>query len=558
MALTQEQYYEALVESGGVSREDFEAAANSRLAEEKGIGNSLVARGAITDEQFGQLMSSWYDMGFINLRREEISEEILKLIPESFARAQRILPLSKSDDKIRVAIATPENVHLKTQIEKYLRGCVQFVFATPNDIDGSLYLYHRDAKSAFKEVLDRGATGEAIVIELVNNFFEYGYQNRASDIHIEPEDEFTVIRFRVDGVLSDISDIPKELHEQIISRLKVLGRLATDEHRAAQDGKIEYKTPWDDDLEIRLSIIPTTNGEKAVMRLLSAKAREFSLSDLGLSERDFVKMKEAAKKPWGMILATGPTGSGKTTSLYSILKILNKREVNISTIEDPVEYDIEGINQIQVNIKTDLTFAKGLRSIVRQDPDIIMVGEIRDAETADIAVNAAMTGHLVLSTLHTNDAATTFPRLKDMGVEDFLVASTVVVIIAQRLVRKICLKCINSYNPTASEMKLVKRFSHLEDHLREISGKKDVSKIRFFKGRGCDVCHNTGYLGRSGLFEVMIVSDAIRESVMQNRDADEINKIAVKEGMRTMLFDGAEKITLGITTIEEVLRVTQD
>ena len=347
------------------------------------------------------------------------------------------------------------------------------------------------------------------------------------------------------------------MHESIITRLKVLARLATDEHRAAQDGRIAIKNEFGEEIDIRISIVPTTDGEKSVMRLLTDKASQYSLADLGMREHDLKIFNEAIKKPWGMILVTGPTGSGKTTSLYAALKVLNRREVNIATIEDPVEFDLDGISQIQVNTKTNLTFAKGLRSIVRQDPDIVMVGEIRDGETADIAVNAAMTGHLVFSTLHTNDAATAFPRLKDMGVEDFLVSSTAVAIMAQRLVRKICLRCIYSQKITKKELALVKRLPTVSKYLKDITKKKSLTGLRTFAGKGCKACGDTGYSGRSGIFEILMVSDMVRATVMEDRNAEQIKNVAIEEGMRTMLYDGLEKVVTGITTLEEILRATQ-
>ncbi|HEX9664734.1 MAG TPA: GspE/PulE family protein, partial [Patescibacteria group bacterium] len=304
----------------------------------------------------------------------------------------------------------------------------------------------------------------------------------------------------------------------------------------------------------RVSIVPVVTGEKVVMRLLAEKVRQFTLADLGLSAREYEKVSAAIKKPYGMMLATGPTGSGKTTTLYAILKILNKREVNIATIEDPVEYDVEGVNQIQVNPKTNLTFASGLRSIIRQDPDIIMVGEIRDQETAGIAINAAMTGHLVLSTLHTNDAATSLPRLIDMEVEPFLIASTINVVIAQRLVRKICPTCVESYLVTDKDLEKLKKIIPIEKFLK---GKK-IQKARLYKGKTCQVCGHSGYLGRIGLFEVMEITDNIRELIMRNADADTIKKQAVANGMTTMLEDGIDKVLKGITTVDEVLRVALD
>lgn len=562
MPLSKEQLYEALVESGGVSAEEFNDAAKTREAQSQGIDGVLVSKGALQDDQAGQLIAAYYGVPFVNLRKANVSEETVSLIPESFARAQKIVPVEKKGQNIRVATQDPENPFTRALLEKYLRGHVEYVYATPRDIDGSLILFQQDPAKVFKKIVEGKHPGKAgndrTVIDLVNAFFDYGHSTSASDIHIEPEDEYVSIRFRIDGILKDIVDIDIEFHEPIITRLKVLSRLATDVHRAAQDGKISYKSHAGEDVEIRLSIVPTTHGEKAVMRLLSEKSRQYSLSNLGMSADQLTKFQEAIKRPWGMILVTGPTGSGKSTSLYSAMKLLNTRKVNISTIEDPVEYDMEGVNQIQVNEKTDLTFAKGLRSLVRQDPDIIMVGEIRDGETADIAINAAMTGHLVLSTLHTNDAPTAFPRLQDMGVENFLIASTVVQVIAQRLVRKVCAHCIGSYTLKKKDLAILQGLPEVKDRFMKILGKKSAANVRLFKGKGCAVCHHTGYRGRSGIFEVLDISDAVREAIMQNKNADEIREIAVGEGMQTMLEDGLQKVVLGETTIEEVLRVTQE
>lgn len=331
----------------------------------------------------------------------------------------------------------------------------------------------------------------------------------------------------------------------------MLSKLRTDEHQKAQDGKLVTKIE-EDNLDLRVSIVPITNGEKVVMRLLSEKSRQFSLEDLGFSETDLVKVTTAYKKPHGMILSTGPTGSGKTTSLYAILKLLNKREVNIATIEDPVEYDMDGINQIQVNEKTELTFAKGLRSIVRQDPDIILVGEIRDEETAGIAINSAMTGHLVLSTLHTNDAATSIPRLTDMNIEPFLISSTVNIIIAQRLVRKICQNCRVSYESPVKDLTKNLSDASVAKHF------KGEEKARLYKGQGCPTCQHTGYTGRIGVFEILEITDEIRKAIVDKKPANIIHDLAIKSGMTTMLDDGLEKTKKGLTTIEEVVRVTKE
>jgi type II secretory ATPase GspE/PulE/Tfp pilus assembly ATPase PilB-like protein len=336
------------------------------------------------------------------------------------------------------------------------------------------------------------------------------------------------------------------LHDQIITRIKVLARLRTDEHLSAQDGKMQLKLEAEE-LDIRVSIVPVVDGEKAVLRLLSEKSRQFSLSDLGMEEKDLEKVKNGFSKPYGMVLSTGPTGSGKTTTMYAILKILNTRERNISTIEDPVEYEMEGVNQIQVNPKTNLTFADGLRSILRQDPDTIFVGEIRDKETAGIAINSAMTGHMVLSTLHTNDAATALPRLIDMDIEPFLVSSTVNVIIAQRLVRKLCTRCIESYTITPD----------LVERLRTIIGDTEISQT-FYRSHGCEECGMRGYKGRIGIFEILEISEEMRGLIIKHGSTDEIIRMGVANGMTPLIRDGLNKASGGLTSLEEVLRVVRE
>ncbi|EKD32175.1 MAG: hypothetical protein ACD_77C00158G0001, partial [uncultured bacterium] len=377
------------------------------------------------------------------------------------------------------------------------------------------------------------------------------YRDKASDIHIEPQEKESLVRFRIDGILHDVLHIDKKLHDRIATRIKVISRLRTDEHLSAQDGKMRMLID-DENLDLRVSIIPIADGEKVVLRLLSSRSREYSLLDLGMNEGDLKKVTVAINKSYGMILSTGPTGSGKTTSIYAILKILNTREKNITTIEDPVEYRIEGVNQIQVNVKTNLTFANGLRSILRQDPNVIFVGEIRDSETAGIAVNAALTGHLVLSTLHTNDAATALPRLIDMQVEPFLVASTVNIIIGQRLVRKICESCKVETSIKRSEV--LKNIPE-EIILKHFFNQKE--DLNVFQGKGCKMCHHTGYAGRIGIFEVIGVSEKIRRLITEKSNSDVISRQAISEGMTTMLDDGLDKVAKGLTTAEEVIRVTK-
>lgn len=386
------------------------------------------------------------------------------------------------------------------------------------------------------------------IIRLVDTIIQKAYQSGTSDIHLDPAPNGVVIRFRIDGVLHDVILLEKDLQPLVITRLKVLSGLRTDEHLVAQDGGFRIKNEIQE-IELRVSIVPTFNGENAVIRLLVGGAQALGLEQLGFTEHDLETLKRYIKKPHGMILATGPTGSGKTTTLYSILHVLNSRELSIVTIEDPIEYAVTGITQLQVNAQANFTFGTGLRSIVRQDPNIIMVGEIRDRETASIAVNAAMTGHLLLSTLHTTDAATTLPRLLDMGIEPFLIASTVNLIIGQRLVRKLCETC-RIAAPLAQEEYLA---------LAPTLSKETLESAKtFWRPAGCEVCSQTGYTKRIGIYEVLEVTEAVRTLIMRRANADEVTEAAKKEQMKTMLEDGFLKATQGITSIAEIIRVIND
>ena len=389
---------------------------------------------------------------------------------------------------------------------------------------------------------------EISIIYLVNGLVEQAFRARASDIHIDPAEAKVDIRFRVDGVLHDAYVLPKAIQSEVTTRIKVLSGLRTDEHQAAQDGRFRIVADGTN-VDVRVSITPTYYGENAVLRLLSTQAENYTLEGLGFTGLSLDRVKRNIRKPYGMILATGPTGSGKTTTLYTILKNLNTREVSIITIEDPVEYAIDGIEQIQVNTRTGLTFANGLRSILRQDPNIIMVGEIRDEETAGIAVNAALTGHLVLSTLHTNDAATTLPRLLDMDIEPFLIASTVNIAMAQRLLRKICTNCSVKRELTKEEAESLKNI---------LPAKLQGQKLVFYSGKGCDQCDKTGYKGRVAIREILEMDDEIRVALMRRADASEIKKIAIKNGMTTMIENGIQQALDGKTTIEEILRVIHE
>lgn len=401
------------------------------------------------------------------------------------------------------------------------------------------------------EVLSR--PGAVSIIELVETCIEEAYTLRASDIHINPTETEVEIRLRIDGVLHDKCRFSKTILSEVISRIKVLAHLRSDEHQAAQDGRFRMTLKNGAHVDVRVSITPTYYGENAVLRLLADHSSQFSLEMLGFCAADREKIEVAIAQPYGMILATGPTGSGKTTTLYTLIKMLNKKEVSIITVEDPIEYAIGGITQIQINPRSNLNFATGLRSILRQDPNIIMVGEVRDAETASIAVNTALTGHLLLSTLHTNDSATTLPRLLDMGIDAYLVASTVNVAIGQRLVRKICEKCKESHTLTEAERKNLLQTlpARLIKHERDITS-------TFYRGKGCKACDKTGFSGRIGIYEVLVVSPAVREALLNRAPSSAIKELAIEEGMTTMFEDGLIKAVEGHTTLAEILRTINE
>lgn len=524
---------------------------------EVSLADALIERDVINDENLGLLIADYLKIPFIVLSKTSIPENMFHIVPERIARRHKIIVFGRDNNGIKIAMSDPRNTEFLQMLAKKTGQKIYTYLATQRDIENTFKIYRKDLQKIFDEMLDGKAVSpnstvikEVPMAKIVDLIIEYSYQDKASDVHIEPTEKESLIRYRIDGILHDVVRLPKILHDQIVTRIKVLSRLRTDEHQSAQDGKMRIKFD-EDNVDIRVSIIPIVEGEKVVLRILSTNTRQLTLLDLGMSEADLKKVEASYAKSFGMILSTGPTGSGKTTSIYAILKVLNKREKNITTIEDPVEYRIKGLNQIQVNPKTNLTFANGLRSILRQDPNVIFVGEIRDKETAGIGVNAALTGHLVLSTLHTNDAATALPRLIDMDIEPFLVASTINIIIAQRLVRKICEMCKTSIVVRPTE--IMKNLPQ-EPIRRAFGDKKEVS---IFQGQGCKICHNTGYEGRVGLFEVLVVSKQIKELITQKVDSDVIFRQAVQEGMATMLDDGLHKIAKGTTTIEEVLRVTK-
>jgi len=546
-----------LVDTGIIEEKDFDSAQKEAVQKKEDLETVILDKGLVSDSELGSLIADETGFPFINLRKVDVKREILDVVPEIVAKKHGIIVFERTKKGLKVAMQNPQDLEIREFIERKTGEQVIPYFATQADISGALKYYKKEIKEEFEDLIgktleefEQTGTEKRIlpVIKMVELILNYGYENRASDIHLEPYEEKTVLRYRIDGVLHDVLSLPKKVHEFLVSRVKILARLRTDVREAVQDGHFSFKVT-NEKVDVRVSVVPVKRGEKVVLRLLTERARRFNLEEIGLEAKNLKIIREGMKKPWGMILAAGPTGCGKTTTLYAMLKILNVRQVNICTIEDPIEYDIEGVNQIQVNPKTNLTFSQGLKAVIRQDPNIIMVGEIRDTETAKLAANAAMTGHLVLSTFHSIDTASIFSRLYDMGVEPFIAASTVNIAIAQRLVRRICQKCIESYEQPISELRNL-----LSEKLINKLPKTKQRTLRLFRGKGCPVCQNTGFLGRIGIFEVLELKEPIRRLIAEKATSSKIKEEAEKEGMTPMIEDGLLKVEKGITTIDEVLR----
>jgi type IV pilus assembly protein PilB len=542
----------------------------------------LIAQKIANQEQIYQAAANFFNLPFIGLKNETIRKDILFLIPEAIAVTHKIIAFDKNDSQLKIATINPHDLEIFEFLAKKTGSETTIYLTTPEGINEALKNYHKGLKAEFQELTkgqeisveqseqtEEGGSKltelahDLPVIRIVDTLLEYAIFENASDIHIEPTEREVNVRYRIDGVLRTVMTLPKSVHAGVIARIKILSNLKLDEHRLPQDSRFKVHTN-DYKVSFRVSVIPTYDGEKIVLRALNEQNSVLSLEQLGFQKSALEAVKRNIKKPHGMILVTGPTGSGKTTTLYAILNILNKPEVNITTIEDPIEYRITGLNQSQVNPKIGYTFAAALRAFLRQDPNVIMVGEIRDQETAEIAIHAALTGHLVLSTLHTNDAPTTLPRLSEMGVPAFLVASTCNLIIAQRLVRKVCQECIESYNLTKTELdKLEKEinFSSVLTTLEKqglITTKQSKESLLFYRGKGCKKCDKTGYKGRLGLYEVLEITPEISDLILKGSMAEAILKSAKNQGMITIMEDGFIKAKSGITTIEEVLRVTKD
>lgn len=521
--------------------------------------------------------AKFYNLPFIELKNKNIRKDILDIIPETTAKAHQTVAFDQNGKELKVATLDISNIELFDFLAKKTGLEIALHITTPDDIRDILKLYHKGL-SAELEALEKnsGENGreekpeelknlaqDLPIVKIVDTMLEYAILEKASDIHIEPAEKEVGVRYRIDGVLRNVMTLPKATHAGVTARIKILSNLKLDEHRLPQDGRFKIKAP-EYQVSFRVSILPTFDGEKIVLRLLPDQTQQLTLEQLGFEPQTLEIVKNNISKPHGMILVTGPTGSGKTTTLYSMIGILNKPEVNISTIEDPIEYRMPGITQSQVQPKVGFTFALGLRSLLRQDPNIIMVGEIRDIETAEIAINAAMTGHLVLSTLHTNDAVTSIPRLIDMKIPTFLLASTLNIIIAQRLIRKICKNCIESYKldkQTLDELEKQFNIAELEKTLIKrgfLTAKQNLKSILFYRGKGCQECGNTGYKGRIGIYEALLNDEKISALILKKATHEELAEAAYDQGMITMLQDGFIKAKTGLTTIEEILRVTQE
>ncbi len=582
MQIEEKQLKNFIIDSGLVSSADIEVAEKESKKRNISLGEILVGGGKLSEDDLRRVQAYVLGIPFVSLKGQKIDFEILSLIPEPIARSHNIVAFKKSDRGLEVAMLDTEDLEAIDFIKKKV-GLKILPRLTDNDSMKAVILqYQKSLKAEFgdiikkegsslKTIADVGDGGEASsddlkklaedlpVVKIVDSLLKHAILQNASDIHIEPMENQVLVRYRIDGILHDAMVLPKNAGASITARIKVLSSLKLDEKRLSQDGRFKVESE-NDKVSLRVSILPTYFGEKTVMRLLKENAEGFTLEGLGFHGEALERIHAATRLSTGMILTTGPTGSGKTTTLYTILDILNTPDVNISTIEDPIEYQMDRVNQTQVKPEIGFTFSSGLRSLVRQDPDIIMVGEIRDEETASLAINAALTGHLVLSTLHTNSASGAIPRLFDMKIEPFLLVSTLTVIVAQRLVRRLC-SSKEKYNLTKAEIETLGKTVDLERMLSFLIEGKIISKgskfedVPFYRAKPSPDCDD-GFSGRVGIHEVLKMTPTVREIIMKGGTADQIEVQGKKEGMMTMLEDGIYQAAVGTTTIEEVLRVT--
>ena len=562
-----EQLKNNLVKDELISEKDFDSLLAEANRKNQSILDVLISAGIVSKDYLSKMISSYLGIELADLANRKIDEEVVRSFPEDLARSHQLGVFNREENgTYDVAILDPSNLENIDFLKSYLKADVKPFLATEEDLNTIFLIYGGSRTSTLKSIIDsqiqeamrtgakslEEAASALPIVTIVETIISYAVSMRASDIHIEFLENEILVRYRIDGILREILRMPKLIQNAIIARIKILAGLKIDEHYRPQDGRFHYQIAHKM-LDIRVSIIPTFFGEKIEMRLLEAAQKPLSLEEIGMLPDTAKIVSDNLKKTYGMILTCGPTGSGKTTTLYALMNILNKPEVNIITVEDPIEYNMPFINQVQINEAAGITFAEGLRSILRQDPNIIMVGEIRDAETANIAVQASLTGHLLLSSLHTNDAPTAIPRLSDLKVEPFLIASVVNLVIAQRLVRKICKECITSHPITPAEEEAI------TDQFKEL-GLKDVHIPKtLYKGKGCQACDFTGYHDRLAIFETLEVDNQIREYIVNPHfSIDGLRTMAREKGMITMFEDGLRKVELGMTTLEEVLRVIKE
>ena len=565
-----------------------EAERSGRPLQEIVLDSKLVSETSLT-----KMFAEYIDIPYVEIDPRDIPSEVLNRIPERIARQYNAVIFQIDEDGlVHLAMDDPDDVQATNFIEKQVGSNIRIYIAARDNILQCLENYRGDVNQELNEVIDvqreddgsEQQVSEADVAEdspiaqTVNLLLEYAIRSQASDIHIEPRENFVQVRYRIDGVLKEVNQLPRNVLGALVSRIKILSNLKIDERRVPQDGRFKIKVA-SKQYALRVSTLPIADGEKVVMRVLDESNQAISLEQLGYWGRSLAIINSAIAEPNGMILVTGPTGSGKSTSLFSVLNMLNTPDVNISTIEDPVEYKIPGVNQTQTNPKAGMTFASGLRALLRQDPNIIMVGEIRDGETANLGVQAALTGHLVFSTLHTNNAATCLPRLLDMGIEPFLIASTVKAVVGQRLVRRLCMNCRQAYAPNQEEINEIVKLFNLKQgqtfaHIHELElqamqqkvggdtpvGTSEQTIMQLWRANpeGCDECGRTGFKGRVGIYEVLDISRAVQKMITENATSDEIQDQAISEGMITMQADGLVKTLRGNTTLDEVLRVTRE
>ncbi len=582
MRIELKQLEQFLLDSSLVPKEKLAEAVAVAVKEGKDLGALLLEQNLIKEAELQKTYAYILGFPFVDLAKEAVPIEILQIVPELIAKKYNIVSFEKSGANLKVAMLNPDDLQTIDFIKKKTGLKIIPCLTSRESIQGVLRQYGKSLEAEFGDILtadikpesdgDDGQNLEQVaaglpVIRVVDTLLKHAILQSASDIHIEPEEKEVHVRYRIDGVLHDAMTLPKDIALGIVARIKVLSNLKLDEHRLPQDGR--FKIEKDDyKISFRVSILPVFDGEKIVMRLLDESSKGLTLEKMGLNGQALEAVHREINKPNGMILVTGPTGSGKTTTLYTVMDILNTTEVNISTVEDPVEYRMPRVNQTQISPKIGMTFAAALRALLRQDPDIIMVGEIRDQETLEIAMHAAMTGHLVLSTLHTNSAAATLPRMLDMGAEPFLIASTVNVIIAQRLVRRLCPECRAEYKLEKKEVESLSKsydiesvFTYLKkapESKKFVGEAKTWEDISFYKPVGCDQCGGEGYRGRNGIYEVLAMDTNIRKLVTQQATTEEIETEARKTGMATMVEDGFSKIVQGVTSLEEVMRATKE